>query len=70
MSERQNVWKPFVRLGGTVDDSTGGAGLGLSIVHDLATAMEATVDLAERPTGGTRFTLNLQRSLNGTAGES
>src|SRR5947207_637716 len=66
-SERQNVWKPFVRLGGTVDDSTGGAGLGLSIVRDLATAMDATVDLAQRPTGGTRFTLNLQPSKNGSA---
>ena len=70
MNERQNVWKPFVRLGGTVDDSTGGAGLGLSIVRDLATAMEATVDLAERPTGGTRFTINLQRSLNGSGSAS
>ena len=66
-SERNNVWKPFVRLGGTVDDSTGGAGLGLSIVRDLATAMDATVDLAQRPTGGTRFTLNLQTSKNGSA---
>ncbi len=66
-SQSQNVWKPFVRLGGTVDDSTGGAGLGLSIVRDLATAMEATVGLAERPTGGTRFTLNLQRNRNGSA---
>ena len=65
-SQRQNVWKPFVRLGGTVDDSTGGAGLGLSIVRDLATAMEGTVDLAERPSGGTRFTLNLQRNRNGS----
>ena len=66
-SQSENVWKPFVRLGGTVDDSTGGAGLGLSIVRDLATAMEATVDLADRPTGGTRFTLNLQRNRNGSA---
>jgi signal transduction histidine kinase len=65
-SERQNVWKPFVRLGGTLDDSTGGAGLGLAIVRDLAHAMEATVDLAERPTGGMRFILNLQRNRNGT----
>jgi signal transduction histidine kinase len=69
-AERQNVWKPFVRLGGTVDDSTGGAGLGLAIVRDLATAMEASVDLAERPTGGTRFTINLQRSSNGSGSAS
>lgn len=65
-SERDKVWMPFVRLGGTVDDSTGGAGLGLSIVRDLATAMAATVDLGPRSTGGTRFTLNLQRSSNGS----
>jgi signal transduction histidine kinase len=65
-SDRNKVWLPFVRLGGTVDDSTGGAGLGLSIVRDLATAMEATVELGTRPTGGTRFTLDLQRSKNGS----
>jgi len=65
--DRHKVWEPFVRLGGTVDDSTGGAGLGLSIVRDLAAAMEATVDLGPRPTGGTRFTLNLLRSRNGSA---
>lgn len=64
-AQRENVWKPFYRGGGTVDDSTGGAGLGLSIVRDLAVAMDASVDLAERPTGGTRFTLNLQPSRNG-----
>ena len=66
-AQRQNVWKPFVRLGGTVDDTTGGAGLGLSIVRDLAIAMGATVQLGERPTGGMRFTLNLQRNRNGTS---
>ena len=64
-AQRENVWKPFYRGGGTVDDSTGGAGLGLSIVRDLAVAMDASVDLAERPTGGTRFTLNMQPSRNG-----
>ncbi|MFL5509504.1 MAG: sensor histidine kinase [Gemmatimonadaceae bacterium] len=65
-SERDKVWLPFVRLGGTVDDSTGGAGLGLSIVRDLARAMDATVELGTRPTGGARFTLDLQRSKNGS----
>ncbi|HMH86373.1 MAG TPA: HAMP domain-containing sensor histidine kinase [Gemmatimonadaceae bacterium] len=65
-SERVNVWKPFFRVGGTLDDSTGGAGLGLSIVRDLATAMDAKADLTEAPGGGTRFTLALQGSRNGT----
>ena len=66
-SQRDKVWKPFFRVGGTLDDSTGGAGLGLSIVRDLATAMEAEAELSETPTGGTRFTLVLPASHNGTA---
>lgn len=64
-SERENVWKPFFRVGGTLDDSTGGAGLGLAIVRDLATAMSASADLSPRPTGGTRFTLSLPKNENG-----
>jgi signal transduction histidine kinase len=66
-SERDNVWKPFFRVGGTVDDSTGGAGLGLAIVRDLATAMDADAELSQTPAGGTRFTLVLPGSLNGVA---
>jgi len=66
-SERDNVWKPFFRVGGTLDDSTGGAGLGLSIVRDLATAMNAEAEITGTPTGGTRFTLALPVSENGSA---
>jgi signal transduction histidine kinase len=66
-SERENVWKPFFRVGGTLDDSTGGAGLGLSIVRDLAIAMDASADLSETPGGGTRFTLALHSNQNGRA---
>jgi len=66
-SEQSNVWKPFFRVGGTVDDSTGGAGLGLAIVRDLATAMDAEAALSTTPLGGTRFTLVLHSMSNGTA---
>jgi signal transduction histidine kinase len=65
-SDQKNVWKPFFRAGGTMDDSTGGAGLGLSIVRDLATAMDADAALSTTPLGGTRFTLMLHSSANGT----
>lgn len=64
-ANRERVWKAFVRLGGTVDDSTGGAGLGLAIVRDLATAMGAHVGLSDTPTGGTRFTLEMLAATNG-----
>jgi len=67
LANREKVWKPFVRLGGTVDDSTGGAGLGLAIVRDLATAMGAHVGLSDTPTGGTRFTLEMLAAQNGAA---
>lgn len=66
-SARENVWKPFFRVGGTVDDSTGGAGLGLSIVRDLATAMDGEAEISETPAGGTRFTLTLHRGQSGAA---
>ena len=65
LAQRNNVWKPFVRLGGTVDDSTGGAGLGLAIVRDLAAAMDANAELSEVPGGGTRFSLALHANHNG-----
>ena len=67
VAERNNVWKPFVRLGGTIHDSTGGAGLGLAIVRDLAAAMDAQTELSDVPggEGGTRFTLDLQANQNG-----
>jgi signal transduction histidine kinase len=66
-AHRDKVWNPFFRIGGTLDDSTGGAGLGLSIVRELATAMDAEAELSETPTGGTRFTLVLPASQNGSA---
>jgi two-component system phosphate regulon sensor histidine kinase PhoR len=66
VSQRENVWEAFVRGNDSLDDSTGGAGLGLAIVRDLATAMGGEADLATIPDGGTRFTLTLHRSTNGT----
>ncbi|HUQ98949.1 MAG TPA: HAMP domain-containing sensor histidine kinase [Gemmatimonadaceae bacterium] len=59
--DRSRVWKPFLRLHRKVEQSTGGAGLGLSIVHDLATEMGAEVEISDAPTGGARFSLSLQR---------
>jgi signal transduction histidine kinase len=66
LSDRDKIWKPFMRLGGTVEDSTGGAGLGLAIVRDLATAMGAHADVDDAPTGGTRFVLEMMSAQNGS----
>lgn len=46
------VLKPFYRLEGSRNRSTGGTGLGLAIAHQLAIAMGAQLSLHNRGTGG------------------
>ncbi|HEY0527559.1 MAG TPA: HAMP domain-containing sensor histidine kinase [Gemmatimonadaceae bacterium] len=64
-TDRQKVWKPFFRLHRPVEQSTGGAGLGLSIVQDLADAMGAEVSISDAPEGGARFQLAMVRPIAG-----
>ncbi len=52
-SEREAVFRPFHRLEPSRSSRTGGSGLGLAIVRQLANANGWTVELAERPGGGT-----------------
>lgn len=54
-SERERVFEPFVRLDPSRDRSTGGCGLGLAIVHSIATAMSGEVSCEASPAGGARF---------------
>lgn len=45
---RERVFEPFVRLDPSRDRATGGCGLGLAIVHSIATAMGGNVVCDER----------------------
>ncbi|MGB7799742.1 two-component system sensor histidine kinase RstB [Buttiauxella sp.] len=53
--ERERVFEPFVRLDPSRDRATGGCGLGLAIVHSVATAMEGSVGVDSGALGGARF---------------
>ncbi|MES2114700.1 MAG: ATP-binding protein [Pseudomonadota bacterium] len=50
--ELASVIQPYYRLEASRNRDTGGAGLGLAIVHQLLTAMGGTLELSNRPGGG------------------
>ena len=50
--ERERVFEPFVRLDPSRDRTTGGCGLGLAIVHSIATAFGGCVQIDASPLGG------------------
>jgi signal transduction histidine kinase len=54
-SERENVWRPFYRLQRAEQQETGGAGIGLAVVHELVLQHGGTVWVEDAPGGGARF---------------
>lgn len=54
-----DVFKPFYRVEGSRNRSTGGTGLGLAIAQQLAVAMGASLTLRNRPEGGLQATLTM-----------
>lgn len=58
-AEREKIFEPFHRASTATQSS--GAGLGLSIVRQIARAHGGTVKYAARSEGGSRFTVSLPR---------
>jgi signal transduction histidine kinase len=56
---REAVFEPFVRLEGSRNRNTGGAGLGLAIARKVAEAHGGSLTLADAPSGGTRAIVEL-----------
>lgn len=58
-ADRLRVFERFVRLDASRARSSGGFGLGLSIVQEIVKAHHGTVSLTAAPTGGTTATVAL-----------
>jgi signal transduction histidine kinase len=55
--ERETIWRAFTRGGAAT--STGGSGIGLTVVRDVVEAHGGTVGVESAPTGGARFVVLL-----------
>jgi len=58
-AERDNVFRPFYRLGNGRNQDTGNTGLGLAIARDIARSHGGDIALAESPMGGLRATVRV-----------
>ena len=61
-AQLEAVLKPFYRLDTSRNRLTGGSGLGLYIARDLIARQGGSLALANRPEGGLRATIELQRA--------
>jgi two-component system osmolarity sensor histidine kinase EnvZ len=59
--QREEVFKPFLRLDDArnQDEGTGGAGLGLAIARDIARSHGGDISLGDSPLGGLRATVRI-----------
>jgi signal transduction histidine kinase len=58
----KRVFRPFYQVDRRLSRSTGGCGLGLSIVQFIVAAHGGTVDVESRPGAGSTFTLSIPQS--------
>ncbi len=58
-TDRDRVFGRFVRLDENRSRSAGGAGLGLAIVREIVVAHHGSVVITDRPSGGTRISVQL-----------
>jgi signal transduction histidine kinase len=58
--ERDRVWQPFVRLGRDRNGAVGGSGIGLAVVHELASLHDGRVWVETGMNGGARFVFEME----------
>jgi len=62
IADRDRIFERFTRLDEARSRTDGGAGLGLAIVHEIASRHRGHVIVADAPTGGARFILAIPTS--------
>jgi signal transduction histidine kinase len=60
--DRHRVWEPYVRLTREAESSTGGSGIGLSVVRELVTLHGGRTRAEGAPGGGARVVIELPLS--------
>ena len=66
--DRQRVWEPYVRLARESEVSTGGSGIGLSVVRELVTLHGGRTRAEGTPGGGARLVIELPLAPGSTGG--
>lgn len=59
MAQREDVFKPFLRLDDARNQDEGGTGLGLAIARDIARSHGGDIALGDSPLGGLRATVKV-----------
>jgi signal transduction histidine kinase len=59
LSQRESVFEPFVRLETSRSLSTGGAGLGLTITHQIVLKHHGSIQLEDAPDHGLRVIVSI-----------
>jgi signal transduction histidine kinase len=62
LSERERIWRPFTR--GERGAETGGSGIGLSVVREVARAHGGTARVESSPGGGARFVVSFPLTVS------
>jgi two-component system osmolarity sensor histidine kinase EnvZ len=59
LAQREDVFKPFLRLDDARNQDEGGTGLGLAIARDIARSHGGDITLGDSPLGGLRATVKV-----------
>ncbi len=59
--QRADVFRPFLRVEGSRNKATGGAGLGLTIARDIALSHGGNLEISKSPLGGARLAFTFPR---------